>query len=345
MAAFSYQHHPFPIESIFLPNTPPIKMSSFMEENINTSSFSQFYPLEPTQEIPVDVRIHERSCLDHGSKVSDNKPSLAKKQSTESSAVVDKLDSGEQVTEKVTSTEKKRKNRNGVSMTYAQSKDPTEGKNKKQKKCNGALKEGEEKKPKTEKKDQKKFPEEPPTGYIHVRARRGQATDSHSLAERVRREKISQRLKILQRLVPGCEKVAGKALMLDEIINYVQSLQNQVEFLSMKLASVNPMFYDFGMDLDELIMARPESLTSMASALPSLAQCGPSQPTAFADTTTPTAFTTANNYPILNNSTASILLQNGLSQDNASVFCDHVEDQRQKFLNPSGFNNDLCFFQ
>lgn len=127
MAAFSYQHHPFPIESIFLPNTPvPIKMSSFMEENINTSNFSQFYPLEPIQEIPVDVRIHESSCLDHASKVafSDNKPSLAKKQSTESSAVVDKLDSGEQVTQKVTSIiEKKRKNRNGVSaMTCAQSK-------------------------------------------------------------------------------------------------------------------------------------------------------------------------------------------------------------------------------
>lgn len=75
--------------------------------------------------------------------------------------------------------------------------------------------------------------------YIHVRARRGQATDSHSLAERVRREKISERMKILQDLVPGCTKVTGKALMLDEIINYVQSLQHQVEFLSMKLASVN----------------------------------------------------------------------------------------------------------
>lgn len=36
-----------------------------------------------------------------------------------------------------------------------------------------------------EKKNQKKFSEEAPTGYIHVRARRGQATDSHSLAERV----------------------------------------------------------------------------------------------------------------------------------------------------------------
>lgn len=28
-------------------------------------------------------------------------------------------------------------------------------------------------------------PPEPPKDYIHVRARRGQATDSHSLAERV----------------------------------------------------------------------------------------------------------------------------------------------------------------
>uniref|UniRef100_A0A6N2N5L0 BHLH domain-containing protein n=1 Tax=Salix viminalis TaxID=40686 RepID=A0A6N2N5L0_SALVM len=75
--------------------------------------------------------------------------------------------------------------------------------------------------------------------YIHVRARRGQATDSHSLAERARREKISERMKILQDLVPGCNKVIGKALVLDEIINYIQSLQHQVEFLSMKLEAVN----------------------------------------------------------------------------------------------------------
>ncbi|CAI9112441.1 OLC1v1012891C1 [Oldenlandia corymbosa var. corymbosa] len=80
---------------------------------------------------------------------------------------------------------------------------------------------------------------EPPKDYIHVRARRGQATDSHSLAERARREKISERMKILQDLVPGCNKVIGKASVLDEIINYVQSLQRQVEFLSMKLEAVN----------------------------------------------------------------------------------------------------------
>ncbi|CAM8977207.1 unnamed protein product [Rhodiola kirilowii] len=84
-----------------------------------------------------------------------------------------------------------------------------------------------------------KVSEAPKQDYIHVRARRGQATDSHSLAERARREKISERMKILQDLVPGCNKVIGKALMLDEIINYVQSLQHQVEFLSMKLEAIN----------------------------------------------------------------------------------------------------------
>ncbi|PIA57060.1 hypothetical protein AQUCO_00600058v1 [Aquilegia coerulea] len=86
--------------------------------------------------------------------------------------------------------------------------------------------------------------------YIHVRARRGQATNSHSLAERVRREKISQRMKYLQDLVPGCDKITGKALMLDEIINYVQSLQRQVEFLSMKLSTVNP---GLNIDIERII--------------------------------------------------------------------------------------------
>ncbi|KEH39988.1 transcription factor bHLH74 isoform X2 [Medicago truncatula] len=86
--------------------------------------------------------------------------------------------------------------------------------------------------------------------FIHVRARRGQATNSHSLAERVRREKISERMRLLQELVPGCNKITGKAVMLDEIINYVQSLQQQVEFLSMKLATVNP---ELNFDVERLL--------------------------------------------------------------------------------------------
>ncbi|XP_038901961.1 transcription factor bHLH63-like isoform X2 [Benincasa hispida] len=93
--------------------------------------------------------------------------------------------------------------------------------------------------------------------YVHVRARRGQATDSHSLAERARREKISERMKYLQNLVPGCNKIAGKAGMLDEIINYVQSLQQQVEFLSRKVAALNHRV-DF-INVDDLL-AKQENL-------------------------------------------------------------------------------------
>uniref|UniRef100_A0A1J3K158 Transcription factor bHLH62 n=1 Tax=Noccaea caerulescens TaxID=107243 RepID=A0A1J3K158_NOCCA len=104
--------------------------------------------------------------------------------------------------------------------------------------------EGEEKEDSDSKRSKKTV--DPYKDFIHVRARRGQATDSHSLAERVRREKISERMKMLQDLVPGCNKVTGKAVMLDEIINYVQSLQRQVEFLSMKLSSVNTRL-DFNM--------------------------------------------------------------------------------------------------
>ncbi|XP_057467603.1 transcription factor bHLH77-like [Actinidia eriantha] len=117
----------------------------------------------------------------------------------------------------------------------------------KRRKLDGNEKDGGKSKSEETENGKSATPQEPPKDYIHVRARRGQATDSHSLAERVRREKISERMKFLQDLVPGCNKVTGKAVMLDEIINYVQSLQRQVEFLSMKLATVNPRM-DFNME-------------------------------------------------------------------------------------------------
>lgn len=61
--------------------------------------------------------------------------------------------------------------------------------------------------------------------------------DSQSLGERAKREKISERMKFLKDLVPGCNKIIGEPSVLDEIIAYVQSLQNQVEFLCLKLAA------------------------------------------------------------------------------------------------------------
>ncbi|RRT70124.1 hypothetical protein B296_00007537, partial [Ensete ventricosum] len=113
--------------------------------------------------------------------------------------------------------------------------------------------------PEAEQPTSKENDKAPKSDYIHVRARRGQATDSHSLAERVRRERISQRMKYLQDLVPGCSKITGKAGMLDEIINYVQSLQRQVEFLSMKLAAVNPIM---DINIDSLFGGREVNGTS-----------------------------------------------------------------------------------
>ncbi|KAJ1411882.1 Myc-type, basic helix-loop-helix [Sesbania bispinosa] len=295
MAAFSYQHHPFLVDSACFPNTP-IDMSSFVEQpHINTS----LPPHHIHQDKTFSATNQEISCVDQSSKItiSDTELSVVKNQSPETSMVVDKLENGEQ--------------------------DSTEGGKKKQKKSNGGVK-GEEK-PKEEKKEQKKGSEEPPTGYIHVRARRGQATDSHSLAERVRREKISERMKTLQRLVPGCDKVTGKALVLDEIINYVQSLQNQVEFLSMKLASVNPMFFDFAMDLDTLLVRPDQKLNSIASPspLPCVSLCNPNQATAFADTTTLTStFPAANNDYLLDYS-SSVFLQ-GQGSNNLSM--EHLKE-------------------
>ncbi|XP_039011466.1 transcription factor bHLH137-like isoform X2 [Hibiscus syriacus] len=279
MATFIFPSNPFLLDSIFLPNTPT-KVSGFMdlEANLNPHCFSQFYQDSSS---PVGPVFHESSSVVH----SDNELSTVttKKQSTDDhSTVVDKLESGEQVIQK-------KRTRNGTTLNSAPFKGAKEGKTKKQKKCNNALK--------NEKKVSKAVEKEAPTGYIHVRARRGQATDSHSLAERVRREKISERMKILQRLVPGCDKVTGKALMLDEIINYVRSLQNQVEFLSMKLASFNPMFYDFGVDR-ETLMIRPEGVNSTETSLP-LAMA-PSQ----------TTIVPSHNYPLLNVS-ATLFLQHG----------------------------------
>ncbi|WOH12768.1 hypothetical protein DCAR_0832276 [Daucus carota subsp. sativus] len=72
----------------------------------------------------------------------------------------------------------------------------------------------------------------PPNMRPRVRARRGQATDPHSIAERLRRERIAERMRALQALVPSCNK-SDKAAMLDEILEYVKFLRLQVKVLSM----------------------------------------------------------------------------------------------------------------
>ncbi|XP_058739064.1 transcription factor bHLH139-like [Vicia villosa] len=63
------------------------------------------------------------------------------------------------------------------------------------------------------------------------RARNGPATDSPSIYARRRRERINERLRILQTLVPNGTKV-DISTMLEEAVQYVKFLQLQIKVLS-----------------------------------------------------------------------------------------------------------------
>ncbi|TYH69765.1 hypothetical protein ES332_D05G075600v1 [Gossypium tomentosum] len=65
-----------------------------------------------------------------------------------------------------------------------------------------------------------------------IRAKRGCATHPRSIAERVRRTKISERMRKLQDLVPNMDKQTNTADMLDLAVDYIKDLQKQVKSLS-----------------------------------------------------------------------------------------------------------------
>ncbi|KAL5206500.1 hypothetical protein ABZP36_034709 [Zizania latifolia] len=70
-----------------------------------------------------------------------------------------------------------------------------------------------------------------------IRAKRGCATHPRSIAERVRRTRISERIRKLQELVPNMEKQTNTADMLDLAVDYIKELQKQVKVLNDDRAS------------------------------------------------------------------------------------------------------------
>ncbi|KAL0421993.1 UNVERIFIED_CONTAM: Transcription factor PIF7 [Sesamum latifolium] len=62
-------------------------------------------------------------------------------------------------------------------------------------------------------------------------ARRSRAAAIHNQSERRRRDRINEKMKTLQKLVPNASKT-DKASMLDEVIEYLKQLQAQVQMMS-----------------------------------------------------------------------------------------------------------------
>ncbi|XP_021907160.1 transcription factor PIF1-like isoform X1 [Carica papaya] len=71
--------------------------------------------------------------------------------------------------------------------------------------------------------------------------KRSRAAEVHNLSERRRRDRINEKMRALQELIPRCNK-SDKASMLDEAIEYLKSLQLQVQMMSMGCGLVPMMF-------------------------------------------------------------------------------------------------------
>ncbi|XVF21444.1 hypothetical protein REPUB_Repub12eG0091000 [Reevesia pubescens] len=71
--------------------------------------------------------------------------------------------------------------------------------------------------------------------------KRSRAAEIHNLSERRRRDRINEKMRALQELIPRCNK-SDKASMLDEAIEYLKSLQLQVQMMSMGCGMVPMMF-------------------------------------------------------------------------------------------------------
>ncbi|XP_059640830.1 transcription factor PHYTOCHROME INTERACTING FACTOR-LIKE 15-like [Cornus florida] len=63
--------------------------------------------------------------------------------------------------------------------------------------------------------------------------KRNRSAEMHNLSERRRRNKISKKMHALQELIPNCSKV-DKVSILDEAIEYLKTLQLQVQIMSMR---------------------------------------------------------------------------------------------------------------
>lgn len=95
-------------------------------------------------------------------------------------------------------------------------------------------------------------------------SRRTRAAEVHNLSERRRRERINEKMKALQELIPHCNKT-DKASMLDEAIEYLKSLQLQLQVMWMGSGMAPMMFPGIQHYMSRMAMGMGMAQPSMPS--------------------------------------------------------------------------------
>ncbi|CAF2082208.1 unnamed protein product [Brassica napus] len=108
-------------------------------------------------------------------------------------------------------------------------------------------------------------------------SKRSRSAEVHNLSERRRRDRINEKMRALQELIPNCNKV-DKASMLDEAIEYLKSLQLQVQFMSMASGYyMPPVMFPPGMGHHYQAAAMAMGMgMPYAMGLPDMSRGGPS---------------------------------------------------------------------
>ncbi|XP_076906296.1 transcription factor PIF1-like [Bidens hawaiensis] len=110
--------------------------------------------------------------------------------------------------------------------------------------------------------------------------KKSRSAEVHNLSERRRRDRINEKMKTLQELIPRCNK-SDKASMLDDAMEYLKSLQMQVQMMSM------------GCNMVPMMVPMPPMAMGMGTNRPMFPYpaipLGPSLPNPAAATATPAA--------------------------------------------------------
>ncbi|KAL6502939.1 hypothetical protein OROHE_024107 [Orobanche hederae] len=112
--------------------------------------------------------------------------------------------------------------------------------------------------------------------------KRSRAAEVHNLSERRRRDRINEKMRELQELIPRCNK-SDNASMLGEAIEYLKSLQMQVQMMSMGYPMV-PMLYPgmqqymavmgLGMAMNGPMVPYPSNMLPQSSGWSAMANSG-----------------------------------------------------------------------